>query len=606
MADGMNLNSSLVDEALGGRMPGGADGPGKPRLFMRAADPDVTVAALRDVLAATGYLFDRGMVVLVAHDRITGGRVAHPLSPESILRLAHQSCRPFTKRTGKEGVVQEVDAPLPKAIATMFLDMRGEWGLPPLNGFASAPLLDDAGGVQAHDGYHAGTGLWCEGVPPGLDGAVPSSPTHAEAAGALLVLRRLLRTFAFADAAMVPEAGQDVPVVDLTRPPGMDESTALVALMTAVCRPSLPLAPGVLVRAAPLSGAGSGKGLLVRVLCAVAFGRAPAAVTAGSSPAEFDKRIGAELMAGAPVLFLDNLNDRAVQSDTLASAITERPARVRLLGQSVMVPLNSSAFIALTGNGLTVREDLARRFVAIELDAGVEDPEARRFRGDVVAEALANRGALLVATLTVWRWGRDQDATGTLASGLALGNFGQWCRWVRDPLLALGCADPARRVAIAKAGDRKREGVVELLAIWHTTYESRPMTVAGLSEELVRLLDPQGRGRQYLAASLGKLTGTRAGGFMLTAQRPAGQWGATTYSVRPTAILVPKTVGAGSGDPYAPYASAVAVADERGGSATDCNAGAMPSTAHAPYDHDGFAIAVEDEHQTAPGWSGEA
>jgi hypothetical protein len=43
-----------------------------------------------------------------------------------------------------------------------------------------------------------------------------------------------------------------------------------------------PLAPGVLLRAAPMSGAGAGKGLLARCMCIIAFGRDPHAVTAGA------------------------------------------------------------------------------------------------------------------------------------------------------------------------------------------------------------------------------------------------------------------------------------------------------------------------------------
>ena len=559
MADGMNLGTALVDEALGGRMPGGAAGPGKPRLLVRAADPDMTMAGLRDHLAATGELFDRGgVVVRLVRDGMTGGMVAHAVNAHGIVQAAHRCCRPFSKRAGKDGAVEEVDARLSLDLAHMYLAMRGEWGVPVLNGIASAPLLDGAGGVLAHDGYHAGTGLWCEGVPPGIAADVPAQPSRTGAAEALLTLRRHLRTFPFADASTVREQGHNVALVDLDAPPGMDESAALVALLTAVCRPSLNLAPGLLVRAASLSGAGSGKGLLVRVVCAIAFGRAPAAVTGGGTPKELDLRIGAELMAGGPVLFLDNLNDTALRSDTLASAITERPARVRVLGESKMVALNASALIVLTGNGLTVREDLARRFVTIELDAGVEDPEARRFDGDVLAEAHVNRAALLVAALTVWRWGRQQDAAGTLAQGLPLGSFGQWCRWVRDPLVALGCADPARRVAEAKARDRRREGVAELLTTWHATHGDTPMTAFTLAEPIVRLLDPQGRGRQYLAAALSRLVGTRAGGFVLTVQRPAGRWGASTYAVQPTG----EAGRAAPDDPYGPYGSAAPAGDK--------------------------------------------
>ncbi len=177
-----------------------ADAPkDKVRLLIRPADPDVTVGALRDALAASNRLYERGLPVRLAHDHQQEGMVAHPMTPEGVIREAHGCCRPYVMRERKESMV-EVDAPLPKGVALMYLDMRGEWGLPPLNGVASAPLLDEAGGIRAHQGYDPKTGMWCERVPPGLDAMVPIVPTKAEARAALLVLRRLLRTFAFARA----------------------------------------------------------------------------------------------------------------------------------------------------------------------------------------------------------------------------------------------------------------------------------------------------------------------------------------------------------------------------------------------------------------------
>ena len=76
------------------------------------------------------------------------------------------------------------------------------------------------------------------------------------------------------------------------------------------------------------------------------------------------------------MLFLDNLNNAAFSSDLLASVITERPARVRVLGRSQMVQLNASAFVILTGNGLTVSEDLARRFIM--RSTSIHAPRTRR------------------------------------------------------------------------------------------------------------------------------------------------------------------------------------------------------------------------------------
>jgi hypothetical protein len=278
----------------------------------------------------------------------------------------------------------------------MYLDWRGEWRLPPLNGVATAPLLQDDGTIRSTVGYDVASGMWCENVPD-LKGLVPERPTPHQAIAALRLIRDTFKTFCFADAETINNAAAGVPVIDVNRPPGRDESAFLVALLTAVCRPSLHLAPAVLLRAPPMSGAGAGKGLLARCICIIAFGHEPHAVTAGATSEELEKRIAAELIEGSPALFLDNLNYTAFKSNLLASAITERPARVRLLGRSQMKPLNSSAFVILTGNGLTVSEDLARRFIAVDFDpreprgAAVHHRHTRR--GDRTAHRTVGRGA---------------------------------------------------------------------------------------------------------------------------------------------------------------------------------------------------------------------
>jgi putative DNA primase/helicase len=47
----------------------------------------------------------------------------------------------------------------------------------------------------------------------------------------------------------------------------------------------------MLVTAPAVSGAGSGKGLLVRAICTIAFGIRPRAFTTGSERQELDKRL---------------------------------------------------------------------------------------------------------------------------------------------------------------------------------------------------------------------------------------------------------------------------------------------------------------------------
>src|SRR5262249_39094070 len=92
---------------------------------------------------------------------------------------------------------------------------------------------------------------------------------------ALKTLRHAVRTFAFGDRITISETflidGKSVKinVVNLAQPPGKDESAFLVALLTAVCRPSLWVAPAVIVKSPSISGSGVGK------FCSCAVCRSP-------------------------------------------------------------------------------------------------------------------------------------------------------------------------------------------------------------------------------------------------------------------------------------------------------------------------------------------
>jgi hypothetical protein len=550
------------------------------------SSPDRTIAVLRDILAERGGLFDRGVPVRLILDQGHGSASAKVMTPDALVLMAHSVCRPYALKVQRDGSVTEVDVRLPRPFAVMYRDWWGEWRLPVLNGIASAPLLREDGSIDCRPGYDVTSGMWLENVSD-LTGLLPARPSRSDAETALLLIRRTFRTFCFADAQTRSEA--NISVVDTREVPGRDESAFLTGLLTAVCRPSLHLAPGLLLRAAPMSGAGAGKGLLARCICLIAFGREPHAVTGGATAEEMEKRIAAELIEGSPALFLDNMNNMALKSDLLASVLTERPTRVRLLGQSQMVPLNASAFVMLTGNGLTVSEDLARRFVAIELDPRMEDPEARPFTGDIRQEVAQRRTELLVALLTIWRWGRLEEG---ILGGRTLGSFEQWCRWVRDPLLALGCQDPVERISEAKQRDSRRQALSALFAIWWERHRDQPVAVSDLHEDVRHAADPQGRGRQYLAAYLEKLDGTRMAGFVLTRQAPAGKWGVATFSLkqaneeerhrghrghRPEAVMPNPTDD--PDDPYAHQGVPTNGVEELGASAPMSPMAPMPSQA---------------------------
>lgn len=407
-------------------------------LVVDSGNLPATARELSDVLAQSGCLFDRSVPVKVVRSPDGGPPTAIRLTAHGVVVEAHRMCRPV-----KQARDELVPVTLPVRVAQMYLAMHGERGLLPLTGISTAPLLSSDGSVRAAEGYDHATGLWCANVPTLR---MPARPVRAEAESGLRLLRATVRTFPFSDAPRVRDETLGVDVVDLDQPPGMDESAFLAGLLTAICRPSLWLAPGLLVRAPEISGAGTGKGLLVRSISAIAFGMRPRAFTKGGDRQELDKRLASELIEAWPMLFLDNANGTMLRSDTLASVLTERPARVRTFGRTQMVALNSTAFVAVTGNGLTVTEDLARRFILCELDARCEDPEQRQFKAGFVGEIERRRAELLAAALTIWRWGRQNFAE----VGRPLGSFEHWCEWCRDPLLSLGCRDPVERIDSVK------------------------------------------------------------------------------------------------------------------------------------------------------------
>ena len=504
--------------------------PTRPDLVIKQADLTVTARELADLLAQSGHIFFRGAPAKII---FPPGDLPYvrSLSPNDVVVEAHAIARPVQRvkfeEEGEEELFRKIGVTLPNRVAQLYLAL-GDWNLPPLKGITTTPLLADDGSAQVVEGYHAPSAMWCTNVP---ELSLPGAPTRTDALAAVASIREAFRTFPFADAVTLRG---DVPLVDLSCAPGYDESGFLAGLLTAICRPSLELAPGLIVSAPTISGAGTGKGLLVRAISMIAFGAPPQAFNAGNSVEEMDKRIAAQLMKAPPVLFLDNLNTKTLRSELLASVLTEPRVVCRVLGLSEMLILYQTAFVAVTGNGLSLSEDQTRRFIGSALDAKMEDPERRAFAPGFLDGIKARRHLLLADALTIWRYGRinAQD----LVKGRPLGSYETWCGWVRDPLLNLGCADPVERAAFIKARDPIRERNAELFATWWACHSDSPLPVSKLNVRVLAVIDPQNRGRHVQEAQLRALASTRANGFVLTRQASVGKWGAATYALHRTEI----------------------------------------------------------------------
>jgi putative DNA primase/helicase len=416
--------------------------------------------------------------------------------------------------------------------ARLYLDgLAGEWGLRAFRGITRSPILEDDGGMRAEHGFDVSSGLWCYKIP---NVAVPERPTKEDATTALNRLRHFFRTFPFADGQKAIE--NNVEVAELSEKPGLDESIFLTALLTAVARQSLPLAPAFLCNAPAYSGAGTGKGLLAKALAIIGSGVRPAAFTSGHDAAEFDKRLTAALTEARPAIFLDNFNAKDLRSDILASALTEDPMMVRIMGHTKNVPLHTRTFVAITGNGIQVAEDMARRTLKTDLDARMENPEQRKFSPGFLQSAHDNRGQLLSDALTIWRWGRQNS----IDAGLPLGNYEVWAQWCRDPLLALGCCDPVERIAAMKAADPRRAKLRAVFDQWSIVHQDNKIKGTELADSVLELIDEQSTrkaagsfkyNRQRVASFLVRHAGTCVAGYTLL-QVPEELNGKTVFYYR--------------------------------------------------------------------------
>ena len=129
---------------------------------------------------------------------------------------------------------------------------------------------------------------------------------------------------------------------------------------------------------------GTGKSYLVDVIATVATGRLCPVITASPSREETEKRIGAVLLSGSPIVSLDNVT-HDLEGELLCQ-ITERPVvRIRILGRSEMPDCECHTTVFATGNNVTFAGDMVRRGLVCDLEALEERPELRLFRRDALA-----------------------------------------------------------------------------------------------------------------------------------------------------------------------------------------------------------------------------
>jgi putative DNA primase/helicase len=358
----------------------------------------------------------------------------------------------FDARSKKEVLTD----PPGKAI-DIFLSRAGSWRLPTVLGIITAPTLRRDGSIVAEAGYDTTTRLYVV-HDQALDmPTVLERPTREDARAALTLLSDLLDGFPFCDE--------------------IDKSVALSGLIAPVVRGALGMVP---LHAFTAPAPGTGKSYIADVVSAIVSGRICPVATAGKTEEETEKRLGGLLMAGFPVIAIDNVS-AGLGGDLLCQVIERPIIRVRLLGKSDIVEIESRATVYANGNNLVIEGDMTRRTLLAKLDARVERPEERAFQFDPVARVLSDRGSYIAAALTVVRAYMQAGRPGKLP---VLQSFGEWSDNVRSALVWLGKADPAESIKEVRKSDPVLNTLGAVLEAWQAVFAKEPKTTQQVAADL--------------------------------------------------------------------------------------------------------------------------
>jgi hypothetical protein len=346
----------------------------------------------------------------------------------------------------------------PGDIAATMLARAGDWMFPVITGVISAPTMRPDGSLLLDPGYDAATRLLL--VDPPAMPAIADHPTRQDAEAALKLIEGLLTGFPFVD--------------DVAR------TVALSAIITPVVRGAFTVAP---LHASRAPTAGSGKSFLWDIVAAIAIGQFMPVMSAGASEEETEKRLGATLMAGQPLISIDNISAE-LGGDALCQIIERPVVDIRILGRSERVRIEAGGTsLFATGNNFTIVGDVCRRVITANLDPATERPELRQFAFDPIELVMADRGKYIAAALTICR---AYFVAGRPDRAPRLASFEGWSDTVRSALMWLGKDDPVKSMEDTRAEDPERIELSDMLEAWAAVIGAGPETRMKLAAVLTK------------------------------------------------------------------------------------------------------------------------
>jgi putative DNA primase/helicase len=417
---------------------------------------------------------------------------------------------------------EEISVACPRALINQLLAAETLHKFPWLEAIIEAPTLNADGSILSTPGYDPKNALFFDMRSMLKMPSFKTKPDIEDAKHGLEVLKDLLNEFAFADK--------------------VSRSVALAAILTALVRTILTIAPVFLIDA---PGQSNGKTLLANLIGMISTGRATGAAQWANETAEQRKAIGTILAAGDSVVNFDNITT-PIGGPALCSVLTSATFKDRLLGEHTQINLPTFVTWLFTGNGLTIKDDIATRAMRCRLDAKCEFPDQRDFvRKDLLGYAAEHRAELIHAGLTIVQAyilaGKPKPKEGGSKS-----RFNDWGDIIADALV--WCSEPnptlSREGIIAE--DPVRGHRRELLKAWMQKFGNTWATASEIEHssvgDIIDELEPNGKHvpRIHIWSRLKPFEGQIIDGVLL--QKIAGdhnrtaQWRVKPHDTEPPSV----------------------------------------------------------------------
>lgn len=397
---------------------------------------ETTETAIRQ-LACSPHIFQRGRVLVKLAQDEMGMPV---ISPMQLATIQDDSTRYIEwQRMGKQDLVP-CHPPKECMLAVFHQPEYPIHLIRPLKGIVHAPTILADGRIVDRPGYDGASGLYYEpAFPKYLGITVKPRPDRQDAEAATAFLLDIVREYPFCD-----HSGKAVFLSGVL-------SIAGRRIFTGCC-------PMFLYDA---NAAGVGKGKLVRSTIYPFLGHVPTAKL--TTDEEFEKRITSLLVAGAQILFLDNVKGK-VDHPALEIALTSERWSGRILGQSKTFEAPQTLQFFMTSNNAHLSEDMQRRVLPCRLVTSDTNPSKRKFSRNLDRYVDDHSADIVQAALTILRWWINEKPTQQELP--AMGSFENWSDTIRQAVWQVMGIDPLESRAIMDEMVDPAKDAIKAFARW--------------------------------------------------------------------------------------------------------------------------------------------